>query len=279
MNWLRVTRKEPCPLCEKPSWCCRTDDGQLVLCMRVESNRPGRSGGWLHRIGDQKQAWAPPPPRPKPLLSVSLDNAEALMDNWRHKTDPARISAHASQLGVSTASLTALGAAWAHSYSAWAFPMRDGAGRTVGIRLRAEDGRKWAVRGSREGLFYPERVPSDHVAVVCEGPTDTAAAITMGLWAVGRPSCAGGVDQFRAMCQRLLITHVVVVGDNDRPKQRPDGSMYSPGLDGAETLIRSCGLPAKLVMLGAKDFREWWRLGKDLPDFVSLSKSVNWRFP
>lgn len=46
----RVNRHEPCPVCGKPDWCGVAGDGS-VHCMRVESERPARSGGgWWHRV-------------------------------------------------------------------------------------------------------------------------------------------------------------------------------------------------------------------------------------
>jgi hypothetical protein len=68
--------------------------------------------------------------------------------------------------------------------------MCDGYGEVVGIRLRNERG-KFAVRGSRQGVFVAG-VPAQKTLFVCEGPTDTAAAVDLGLFAVGRPNCCCG---------------------------------------------------------------------------------------
>lgn len=48
-GWSRVDRDEPCDVCGKPDWCTRADDGSAACCMRVESERPLKNGGWLHR--------------------------------------------------------------------------------------------------------------------------------------------------------------------------------------------------------------------------------------
>ena len=89
--------------------------------------------------------------------------------------------------------------------------MRDGAGRVVGIRLRGHGGEKWAVRGSADGLFYDPAMTWTGDIAVCEGPTDTAAALTLGLSAVGRPSCASGAEALRALVRRLGCRSVTVV--------------------------------------------------------------------
>jgi hypothetical protein len=45
-EWLRVSKRTPCPICGHDSWC---SVGQsVVLCMRNESQRPSTNGGWLH---------------------------------------------------------------------------------------------------------------------------------------------------------------------------------------------------------------------------------------
>ncbi len=48
----RVSRRSPCPICGHGDWCLAFSD--RVLCMRVESSSPGRSGGWWHGVGEGK---------------------------------------------------------------------------------------------------------------------------------------------------------------------------------------------------------------------------------
>ncbi len=68
----------------------------------------------------------------------------------------AGLARFASELGVSAASLGRLGSKWSWEHKAWAFPMRATNGTILGVRLRGLDGRKWAVVGSRQGLFIPD---------------------------------------------------------------------------------------------------------------------------
>lgn len=48
MKWPEVTRDAPCLICGKPDWCTVSPDGGARRCMRVESDRPQPTGGWLH---------------------------------------------------------------------------------------------------------------------------------------------------------------------------------------------------------------------------------------
>ncbi len=271
---IRVSRKSPCPICSKPDWCTISADGAIAVCMRVESDRMAKNGGFIHRITD---APIRPLPPPRPIVRSILANAGAMIDQWTAETPLSDLYAFADSIGVSAGSLAEIGACWASQHNAWAFPMRDGSGRTVGIRLRAEDGRKWAVTGSREGLFYPERVPQDHVAVVCEGPTDTAAALSIGLWAVGRPSCSGAVELIKALVDRLFISHLIIVADNDTPKQRPDGSWWIPGYAGAMRLAEAVKRPFKVVLPPVKDMRQWVASGLTLETFNARHNGQKWR--
>lgn len=273
MNWCRVSRKNCCPVCRKPDWCGYSEDGRLAICMRVPSDKPTKNGGYLHRLRDDPLPPVPVPKKPPPRPQTNV------LDHWntlKHALDSGALYGLATGLGVSVAALLDLQAVWAESCGAWAFPMRDGVGNVVGIRLRADDGRKWAVRGSREGLFYPERSPPDHTAVICEGPTDTAAALTLGLWAVGRPSCTGGVPALKALCRRLGIKFAVVVGDNDPPKARPGGH-WQPGFDGARKLTAALGIRWKLFIPPAKDLRAWVQAGATRAEFEALIHEQNWR--
>jgi len=241
--------------------------------MRLQSDRGLHNGGWLHWLAEQPPR-SLPPPRPPPTHPPGID-AEGRWRAWRASTDASRLAAHAEALGVSRASLERLGAAWAPPHLAWAFPMRDGAGAIFGIRLRAGDGRKWAVRGSRAGLIHDPDLSGSGPLLVCEGPTDTAAAMTLGFPAVGRPSCRGQEDLLR----RLLKTwrdDVVIAADHDPPHEHPDGSPWRPGLAGAVDLAKDLGKPLRAFLPPCKDIREWTRRGATRADVEALIHEARW---
>ena len=179
-------------------------------------------------------------------------------------TVPAALEEFAASLGVSLASLTAVWAASAAAHSAWAFPMCDGYGNVVGIRLRNERG-KFAVRGSRQGIFLAN-VPAQKTLFVCEGPTDTAAAVDLGLFAVGRPNCCCGGLEIRVYARRLAVARVVVISDNDKP-----------GLDGARKVGGELKLPFAIFVPPAKDIREFVRLGGTRAMIENTLKGTLWR--
>lgn len=260
-DWRRVTKAAPCPICGRPDWC--TVSERLVLCMRVQSNRPSHNsmGGWLHPVGQQPVKLPPKQPE-APRIDAAKVMEEISANDW-----PEMQRKLASSLGVSLLSLSAMGCAWSIAHHAWAFPMKSGEGHTIGIRLRNEHGKKWAVPGSRQGLFIPFG-DTHKRALICEGPTDCAAALTLGYYAIGRPSCSGAIDHTRHALNRLKVKEVIIIADND-----------DPGAQGAATLARSIALPTATVVLPAKDLRSYLNLGGTAELLASLIDSATWKVP
>lgn len=217
---------------------------------------------------------APPPTLPPP---TAIDVA-ALLKSWTDHTHACWIQNLAAKLGVSEESLVLLGCCWSPSHCAYGFPMFDGQGRPVGIRLRYLDGTKRAVAGTHNGLFAPKLAPTRPM-LVCEGASDTAAALTLGFYAVGRPACNSGIAQLTHWIKRLGIQRAVIVADNDEDKFRPDGTCYNPGIDGAQRLAQEIGIPVCLIIPPAKDLRESVAFGmtKELVD--SMIQSAVWYQP
>ncbi len=273
MNWIRVTHKTRCPVCQKPDWC---RIGEIfVHCMRVQSNNPSKCeiGGWLHPIGAEAKALPRKPEQPRPTI-----DADKLMRGWWNHTTRAMVAALAGSLGVSEDALVALKCAYAPDYQAWAFPMRDGSGSVCGIRLRWDNGQKKAVTGSREGIFLSQ-LPTQSEAWLPEGPTDMAALMTLGKYAIGRPTCMGGVAHLAATCARMNIRRAVIVSDNDEDKERPNGDKWNPGLDGAKRLAEEIGIPCCLVILPTKDSRDFLAAGGTSELLDSFTQSVVWHQP
>ena len=261
MSFTRVTKNQPCPICKRGDWCRVFADG-WVECMRVQSDKPATSGGWMHRhrqgLGQLRLT-----PRMHQPATPTI-NATKLMRDWLAATSATALEEFAASLGVSAPSLVAVGAAWAAAHSAWAFPMCDGHGNVVGIRLRNERG-KFAVRGSKQGIFLAN-VPAQTTLFVCEGPTDTAAAIELGLFAVGRPNCCCGGAEIKVYARRHECSRVVVISDNDKP-----------GLDGARKVGSELKLPFAIYVPPAKDVREFVRLGGTRIMIENTLKGTLWR--
>lgn len=261
-DWRRVSKRQPCPVCGKPDWCAVSTDGTAALCQRVESSRRIGEAGWLHRLQDNSGQ-----PRRRRVRKVRVSSTDVpgadlthLAARYGAAVNPEHLQQLALALGLSVESLNALGIGWSSQHQAWSFPMTDAAGRVLGIRLRGGDGRKFAVKGSREGLFIPSRGrwvamggdPGDTPLMICEGPTDVAALLDLGFPNVaGRPSCTGGTRLLVELIRRRGRPEVVVVADQDEPGQR--------GADALGSVLVAYS-PAVRVMTppeGIKDMRAW----------------------
>jgi DNA primase len=135
--------------------------------------------------------------------------------------------------------------------------MTDGAGNVLGIRLRRQNGFKFSVTGSKEGLFLPSGIEAERSPLlVCEGPTDTAAMLDLDYRiVVGRPSCTGGIKLLVEVVRQRQLPEVVIVSDGDEPGRR-----------GADNLARVLVAYAPAVRViappeGVKDVRAWLQAG------------------
>jgi hypothetical protein len=165
--------------------------------MRIESHCPVQTKngayGWLHRLKPtfrqrirqilKKKPKKYYPPAYWHKIAVSgVDNLGA------------RIRKISRSLGLSENSLKRLMVGWHEG--AYCFPMYNGHGSMCGMRLRSPSGKKWCIKGSTNGLFWPLEVDqfSDTMIFVCEGPTDTAAMLDLGFNAIGRPDALSGLN-------------------------------------------------------------------------------------
>jgi phage/plasmid primase-like uncharacterized protein len=202
------------------------------------------------------------------------------MQQYRTAINPERLEKFAGKLGLTVASLNRLQIGWAFDKNAWAFPMVNAEGELQGIRLRAADGSKFAVSGGREGLFVPADLPSAGMLLFCEGPTTCAALLDMGFDVIGRPSCMSGVDHVLAVLLRRHRGDVVIVSDNDEAKDRPDGSVWYPGQEGAARLAQQILPLCRSVKIIApafhKDARDWKAAGATLAVVSAVIKAASY---
>ncbi|MGB2986940.1 MAG: hypothetical protein WBE26_13795 [Phycisphaerae bacterium] len=232
--------------------------------MRVESPKPLRNGGWLHRLrhshdwhrgrGYSARVALPETTGPQDFGKLAKRYERAATD--------AAVARFSRVLGVMPEGLRRLHVGW--DGEAWIFPMTDATGVVVGIRRRLRDGRKLSVKGGREGLFIPTDLSEFGKLLVCEGPTDTAALLDLGFDAIGRPSCTGGTRHVVALARGR---DVVVVSDADDPGQWGATRL-------ASTLQSYC--PTIRIILpppGIKDARAWVRAGATADDIRGTLKN------
>jgi hypothetical protein len=183
---------------------------------------------------------------------------DALADRYQQKLSPSILRSLARALGVTKDSLNALGVGWSTQSEALTFPERDGQQRVIGVLRRFEDGTKKALAGGQRGLFIPRGWHEEEgIIYVPEGPTDVAALLTLGLRAVGRPSCKGGLEYLIELFKDPN-DEILIVADNDLSDDN-----RNPGRDGARilaaALARELGSRVRWTFApeGFKDVRSW----------------------
>ena len=284
-EWRRVTKQHRCPICGKPDWCCYTADGSVVMCMRVESDHPckGDNGGWIHRMKtggvcrvSPSRIYAKPEEEHIPARS-----AESLIAEWKKNTLGIMLAQFASELGVTRSSLERLGCVWNAGQSCWAFPMLDETGKVIGIRLRSK-ARKYSVTKSRTGLFFDPgtgtKRPASSCAWLTEGPTDTAALLSMGARTViGRSDLTSGWKMLKLVLERLNVSCVNICVDNELEY---GGRADCPGWKGNRRMAKALGLPCKFVQVpGFKDIREYAKSGGTLKELGMILGLQKYRVP
>lgn len=262
-EWIRASGNKACPICGKKDWCLVAKDNSAVICPRKEdgSKKYIEGSGYLHvlipgQYEKKNPEWKSELPEHNSVMGMLAKKYIKAFD------DKSKVIA---DLGVSRESLDKLFCGWSSANNGVTFPMFRHRRRVIGIRIRTATGKKFAVKGSRQGLFLPRDWDLEEKGVlVCEGPTDTAAAVDMGFSAIGRPSCMGGAD---LIGEAVGKRHVAIIADDD-----------GPGMDGArrlsERLRRFCG-SVKIVVPKHNDLREWKRQGATKQDVMDEIRRAN----
>ena len=267
-DWVRVTKRNPCPVCKSDHWCGTTPDGKLTCCMRVESSKPTKNGGWLH--GEMQKT--PSVPRKATATTARYEEPGYNTERWLSAARKAarldKLTGWAASLGLPVRAIDYLGACTVGGMLC--FPMHDGTGKVCGIRTRTRAGAKRAVTGSRAGVFLPTVHMAENEPIVCEGPTDAAAAEALGFEPIGRPSCLGSEVHVVDTCKRFAYERITICADGD-----------GPGVQGAEKLgqvLRASRIMVRMVApVGYNDLRDWRRSGVTRKQVDAAWSAAEWR--
>lgn len=298
-HWCRFLPREACPICGHCGWCTVSPDGDLIRCMRVESDRPseGRDGqrGWLHPIPDAAATVPSEKLQPYSVTGPKRSPGEwaLLVKQQRSALSPDKLEKLSAKLGVTADSLKAFGIGWDAESGCYSFPMYDAARKVIGVRLRVpepKDARRWiCVRGSANGLF----VPDDYMAqkgdplLLPEGPTCAAAARDRGLRAVGRANSSAGLSMLADFLRGGMRQDAVVVGENDGPVWAMVPSPPPPAFPGFEGAVKCCrAIAADVNRLRCiippkphKDLRDWVKDGEatlsDVAELVERARDID----
>ncbi|WP_339749272.1 hypothetical protein [uncultured Rubinisphaera sp.] len=256
---IRVSMLNRCPICGHGDWCMVAPDGKMAICPRTPEGAIKDLGeaGYLHEVHSDHVM-----PRPAPAFesqnTVKVD-FKRLSDIRRERAEP-RLHDLARKLGVSVDALRCLKVGYNDYDQTYTFPERDGQGNIIGILLRYPSGPKKRIRGSKSGLSYADAWDNGSGPVLLvEGPSDTAALMTLGCNAIGRPSNRGGYAHLADLLSDFPDDrNIIVLGDNDC---KEDG--FWPGKQGAIQTASEVSKRLERTVYwalppdGVKDARAW----------------------
>ena len=178
--------------------------------------------GYARQFNQRAPDLRPTPARPTlgPVDEPDIDH-----DHFRQIIREARagarrkLSRFAGELGVTLEALALLRVGVANGRLV--FPERDDRRRPVGICYRSWDGLRSFEDGGKRGLTIPREQPTaDGPLYVAEGGTDTAALLSAGVRAIGRPAAKSSRLATHWLVRYLdrQSGRIVVLGDNDDPE-------------------------------------------------------------
>lgn len=267
-GWVRTRRERPCPVCGRTDgWCTIKHSGEVAQCMRVEegafkSEYHGAGLGHFHKL-DKPLHSLPDPEEAPPEI-----DAKHIAKVCYNLCSPQMYDRIARHLNVTVESLQRLRVGWSYEHDAMTFPMRGDTDHVIGIRLRNIKGRKWAIPGSRNGIFIPRQLSGKGPLFVVEGPTDTAALLSLGFDAIGRPSDTAGANLIVWWLMQQPRRHLVIALENNEPESAADENAKRGAGDlKARCYYKDCVETVTVWRCDkAKDVREWINEGATYGD-------------
>lgn len=229
------------------------------------------SVAYIHHMDGERARPRYVKPAAKTASSESFKDINAIFIGALGTTPSTAIDELAASLSLPPDSLkpgAGIDTAWFRQHCAFGFAMRDGNYHTIGVRLRNKGGEKWAIKGSKNGLFYPlSDIPK--TVVIVEGPTDAAAVVSFGMFPIGRASCSSGGNYIMEFLSRNRhVKEAIIIADNDKP-----------GLDGANALAKSLPVTSVVITLPCKDIRQFKNMGGTAKSILALARNCAWTTP
>lgn len=293
-GWTRFSKRMPCPICGREKSCSFSHETGLYFCLDRRCDVPGFR--FLKEVGDDWGLFAAEGDygRPPEIVSDETESDpapdyEGLSRQFHSDAvKEGRLPHLAGELGVAVDKLVALRAGDAvieekvtvktlspdgaalrtrtstRKQSVWTFPERGPAGPACGITRRFRDGKKRSWPGGLRGLTYSddwlEHCRRTGALLLVEGATCTAAALTMDLAAIGRPSNAGGEVELALLLAELPEdVEILVAGENDFDPVTGRWRGKEGAVKTTERLARSLRRPIVWTLPPAplKDTRAW----------------------
>lgn len=212
-RYVRVSEDFLCPVCGHDNWCLVNQEGTGAICSRESSDKPRGDAGHFHELDGSD----PPPVEAKQRKDLLPKSRIATFQKiFQSQLTPEIALPLAHQLGLAPSALVNSGLGWRGDCFTWPMYLADGS--ITGYRLRSTTGAKWTLGGTEQGVFIPTiRRPGASPLLVCEGPTDMAAACQLGYNAIGRPNNVSRKEETKKLIVQTRPKHVIIIADGDDP--------------------------------------------------------------
>lgn len=262
LDWLRVTKQHPCPVCARDHFCTVSPTGNAAMCTKVPSakERDTKNGpAWIHILDER---FEPPPPSQNGKHEIDW---AARQQAFRSSVTAELRDELAGILGVEPMALDEIGVGWDGERETWTFPMHDDEGTVCGITWRNREGKKKHYTDSKVGLYRRTGAPDDGPVAIVEGASDTAATLSFGTVDVlGLPSASTVVDY---LVPYVRNRPVIVIGDNDEGAGARSVKAVVAAVQGVAKSVATVFPPP-----GIKDVRAWRASNALWSDILSRSK-------
>jgi len=250
----RCDNQNACPICKRYNdGCLYAKDGSAAICVRTPEGAVKMAGeaGWLHILkpGDFK----PKPVKKKRPININWN----ILQNcyWDIEKSEYLLKDLSKDVNISIKTLRQMQIGW--DGAAFTMPVFNSNNEIVGIQRRFPNGSKRMVKGSAVGVFIP---PLDwtnlNTLYICEGFTDTATALDMGLRAIGRLSCQTGKDHIIKFCIKKKPSQIVIIADNDEVGEKGALTLGREISQGYKLFATPCP-DITVIVPEAKDLRQW----------------------
>lgn len=282
---IRASQSNPCIVCRRTKSCSIAADRSNIFCRGDGTANLPAPSGWRFVGPCRNDFWHYVPAnefdtsdrlatrKSIPTSTMAEQQPSAPEIDWATKAHgchqraltSGKLTEIATELGISTDALTALGVGWSNAKQVSTWPERDASGKVVGIKIRNAKGDKWYALDGHSGLYFTagSLAGAGRVLLIVEGGTDTAKGIELGLNVVGRPSAEDGLEKLIQLLTGLPTDwQIIVVGENDQ-RENKLGEIIWPGRDAADAMAANLSdalgrqVRWALPPAGAKDLRAW----------------------
>lgn len=265
----KIRTVKECKVCCAISKCGESEDGNIALCWRIESDRVSKAGSYIHRLReyspestDSPRKASQPKPKPKSKSKPVLHLQERLKS--RKQAD--RLAAWAIRRGVTIDSLQDLGCTISKRGILTPERCPDSPAIVKGHSERFEPGseRRFSFRGNRSFQFADFN-PNQryHSILIVEGFGCAAAGLSAGFYAIGRPTRNVDLVPLAKMLRKIgKDLEIIVVLENDESRPGRHKTPREEVEDRARQLEDELG---RIVLVGSppstcKDVNDYYRL-------------------